>query len=121
MANEQTAKFAAALNEQGRFAQVCVGDFTLLPEVGRHIWKGKVAETIEELAEHINGALKSISEFGDPFLTLAVVAVSQGEQREAKAREENSEIILEANRQLQDVIEHVTPKKLRPLAAATTA
>jgi hypothetical protein len=121
MANEKP-RFAAALNEQGRFAQTCVGDFTLLPEVGRHVWKGKFAENAAELTEQVNGALKSIADFGDPFMTLEVVAVGEiAAEGGSQKSEIGSEIILEANQQLLSVIEAngVSGKrKLQPREAA---
>lgn len=115
-------RFAVCLNEQGQFAATCVSDFNLLPAVGRHVWKGKLAETAVELAEQINGALKSLAEFGDPFKTLEVISVGKDGSRTAEGGNgevKTSDIILEANRQLQEVIEQVTPpeRKLRVKAA----
>jgi putative intracellular protease/amidase len=114
--NEGEQRFAVALNEQGRFAATTVGDFTLVPEAGRHVWKGKIAASAAELADQVNGAIKSIIDFGDPF-KIEVIAVG-GQLQSADCRlqieeKKQTEIILEANRQLQNVIEMGTPKPLK--------
>jgi hypothetical protein len=125
MSEARGQRFAVVLNEQGRFAQTCVGEFNLLPEVGRHVWKGTLAETAEELASQVNGALKALVEFGDPFLTIEVVAVGDEKLGSKKAEVGNgepdtSELILEANRQLQEVIEQIgnRPGRLKVLTPA---
>lgn len=116
LARLHEGKFAVALNDQGRFAQTVVGDFTMVPEAGRHVWQGEIATSMVELAEQVNGAIKSIIDFRDPFKTIEVIAVGEMRSAECGVRsgeKDQTAIILEANRQLQDVIEHVTPKPLK--------
>lgn len=71
-------RYAVCLNEQGRFSSVNIGDFTKRPEVNdRHVFKGIFAETIDELAEQVNAAVKSVAAYADPFQVVEVVGVKQ--------------------------------------------
>jgi hypothetical protein len=107
-------KFAAALNEQSRFAGGAIGDFILVPEIGRHVWKGKIATTTAELAEQVNGAVKEIAVFRDPFKTLEVVSV--GIPTEMASEEDKDSIIAAlktANAELRTALLTRGPRKLQ--------
>jgi hypothetical protein len=111
-------RYAVALNDQGRFAPTVVGDFAFVPEAGRHIWNGKVATSMAELAEQVNGAIKSIVNFGDPFKTIEVVPV--GKQTAAEGvTASHVDLMGEANGMLLDVVAQTggkAPGKLKVLA-----
>ena len=72
-------KYAVALHKQGLYAPTKVGDFTYIPDYDRHIWMGQIAGTLAELAEQTNAAIKSVLNFGDPWLTLEIIQVEKGE------------------------------------------
>lgn len=107
-------RFAAAIIDQGRHAPTCVGDFNFVPEANAHIWKGLVATTLSELAEHVNGAVKSIEELQSPFVTMRVVQVGEGQEQEndevSTLRSTNAALV-EQNRQLNDVIAKCQPPR----------
>lgn len=104
-------KFAAALNQQGRFANTRIGDFLFVPEFEAHVWQGKSAETASELAEQVNGAIASLIPLNDPFLSLRVlpigspspVAVEAAGPDEATPQSVK-EALVETNGQLQKVV-----------------
>jgi len=48
------------------------------PEYERHIFQGKTASTLSELADQVNAAVKSVLEFRDPFIGFEVVEVEKG-------------------------------------------
>lgn len=105
--------FAAAITRQGRFAPTCVAGFTFDPEAERHIWQGKVATNAAELAEQVNGAIKSIAAFGDPWMTLEIVEVPGGEPETDKDAVIAS--LLAANAELRAIVER-GPRKLQVLS-----
>lgn len=105
--------FAACLNKQGQFSATVIGDFALLPEVGRHVWKGKIANTSAELAEQVNGAIKSVQAFGDPFQSVEVVEIEAGVE-DARSEGDKDSVIASlrtANRELNEVIKHLQRPK----------
>lgn len=75
-------KYAVALTQQSRFAPTKVGEFLHDPKCDRHIWQGKTASTMAELAEHTNAALQSLIDFRDPFLGIELIKVESGKQEE---------------------------------------
>lgn len=101
-----STRYAAAINDQGRFANTCIGDFNFVPEFGAHIWKGKIATNAAELAEHINGALASLKEWGDPFVFLRVAEIAGAEVVDENASTPESEkgALLETIRELRETI-----------------
>ena len=108
--------FAAAINRQGRFAPTCIAGFTFVPAVERHIWQGKVANDAAELAEQVNGAIKGIASFGDPWMTLDIVEVPGGEPEIDKDAVIAS--LEAACAELREIIARAPPRKLQVLAEA---
>lgn len=114
-------RFAAAINDQGRFANVNVGDFILTEQSGRHTWQGKTAATIEELAEQVNGAIASLTAFGNPWLELKVIAVDVKPEEQKPADSKTGEepvtddsvksALVDANAELQNLLGKTVPKK----------
>lgn len=102
--------FAAAINDQGRFAPTCVGDFNFEPDANAHIWKSKIAESARELAECVNGAIASVLVLGSPFITLRIVEVGSpvdevaAEGEDSPTPESVKSALIEANGELRDVI-----------------
>lgn len=96
--------YAVALNDQGRYASTVVGEFTFVPEAGRHIWNGNVAHSMAELAEQVNCAIKAIVNFGDPFKTIEVVRVGAAPISEGQTSD--AQMAQEANGMLLNVIEN---------------
>ncbi len=72
-------KYAVALQKQGIYAPTKVGDFWFDPTYERHIWFGKTASNMEELAEQVNGAMKSLVAWADPFLSFEAILVETSE------------------------------------------
>jgi hypothetical protein len=107
-------KFAAAINDQGRFANTCIGDFRFVPEFGAHIWKGLNGSTPIEMLEQINGAVKSLEELNDPFAKLRVVMIEDGAEAPVEVDENKStlesenEALRETVRELQNMLAEVT-------------
>lgn len=100
-------RFAAALNDQGRFANTCVGDFNFVPEGGAHIWKGKIATSAGELAEHVNGAIIALAELADPFASLRVIEIvdaNASPDENASTPESENEALRQTIRELQQTI-----------------
>jgi len=70
-------KYAVATSEQSRFSPTQVGEFYFLPECNLHVWKGKFATSMSELAEQVNAATEFLASFGSPFVTLRVVEIEK--------------------------------------------
>lgn len=110
--------FCVCLNNQGRYATHQVGDFIFVVEAGRHAWQGKIAATAEELAEYVNGAVKSIVDFGDPFKTLEVVECRMPNAERRMEEPDKDSVIASlrtANQELRDIIAR-SPRRLRVLS-----
>lgn len=110
-------KFAAALNDQGRFANTNIAGFTLIPE-GYHTWKGKVASSMEELAEHVNEAVAGLEEFGSPFFKLRIVRI--GAPVAAAPEQVDEDVVtpvtvkaalVDANQQLNETIRDISDRR----------
>ncbi len=68
-------KYAVCLNQESRFAPTIIGEFILQQKEGLHVWKGKFATTMKELADQVNEAVQFMPTFADPFMTLRVVEI----------------------------------------------
>lgn len=111
-------KFAAALSEQSRFVNTKIGDFYFVPDIGAHIWQSKTAETMEELADQVNGAVASLAVLGDPFATLRVVQIGSSVieveaevDPDAVTEESVKTSLIQANQELNQVIQQVAPPR----------
>lgn len=105
-----TTRFAAAINDQGRFAPTSVGDFNFVPEANAHIWKGKFATSAADLAEQVNGAVLSVAAWGNPHVTLHVVEFGASPEvvdENASTPESEKEALLETIRELRETILHL--------------
>lgn len=72
----KTQEFVVAINDQGTFAPTSVGDFIFDDKAKMHCWKGRRANNMVELAEQVNGGLKSLANYGNQWITLRVVSLS---------------------------------------------
>lgn len=109
-------KYAAAINDQGRFANTFVGHFSLNSDLNAHIYKGRIATSMSELAEIVNESLVALVEFADPNLTLRIIPAeipSQAQAEPPPADDDDSPptpesiktSLVQANDELRSVIE----------------
>lgn len=114
-------RFAAAINDQGRFAPTSVGDFDFIPEANAHIWRGRIASSAKELSEIVNGAIASLAGFQSPFTTLSVIQVgapaeSPADENKSTLETEN-EALRAANQELNEVISRLSARPALPRLA----
>lgn len=112
-------KYAAAINEQGRFANTFVGHFTINSELNAHIYKGRIATSMSELAEIVNESLKALVDFADPNLSLRIIPaeIDSEPQAEPAAPDDDEPptpesvkaALLRANEELRKVVEKGAP------------
>ncbi len=73
-------KYAVCLNQESRFAPTIIGEFILQQKEGLHVWKGKFATSMKEMADQVNEAVQFMPTFADPFMTLRVVEIEAEEE-----------------------------------------
>lgn len=73
------SKFAIALNDQGRFSPTVIGEFIFQSKENLHVWKGKFATSMKEMAYQVNEAVQFMPTFADQFVTLRVVEIKDEE------------------------------------------
>lgn len=103
-------QFAAAINDQGRFAPTAVGDFNFVPEANAHIWKSKFAINAADLAEQVNGAVLSVAAWGNPHVTLRIIEFGGSPEvvdENASTPQSEKEALLETIRELRETILHL--------------
>lgn len=113
--------FAAAINDQGRFAPTCVGDFNFVPEANAHVWKSKIVESAAELVECANGAIASVAVMGSPYITLRFIqvgspAVEAPVEEDSPTPESVKAALLATNGELRNVIASPAPRGRPSLA-----
>ena len=99
-------KFAVAINPQGRYAPTIVGEFIYDPIFDVHVWKGKLATNMKELAEQVNAASAFLTNWNTPFVTLRVVELESQED----PMDSTKQSLIQANAELLNVIERLKGK-----------
>ncbi len=72
-------KYAVSLNQGSPSSPTVIGEFIFQQKEALHVWKGKFATSMKELAEQVNEAVEFMPTFADPFLMLRVVEI-KGEE-----------------------------------------
>ncbi len=94
-------KYAVAINDQGRSSPTIVLDFVYQQNENVHVWKGKFATNMRELAYQVNEASEHLRNLGmdTAFVTLRVVEIEAEESVDSRIRS-----LEQANAELRAII-----------------